>query len=193
MKRLSNVAFDLDGTLIKTMPVFERILWEKYQAKVPEVREFKIFTEPDLPFEKIVECFNESFSYVDEFEIIPGAQELLQKVYSLTDNDPIRIVTARTFDAAADTYKLCERICQGIDWEVVIVKNSKDKWKHLHNYKFFVDDRRKTALELASHDKLVLVPRKHYNQPIEENENISVIDSLEVLLPWANGFIKEVK
>ena len=194
MKQIK-IAFDLDGTLIHLMPVFERIIWEKYKAKVPSIRSFKIFTEPELPYETIKDCFSEAFKCVDEIEIVPGVRKLFRKLFELSDErDKIKIVTARPLDSANDTYALCKRICKDVEWEVVIVEDSDNKKKHLNNYLHFVDDRRKTALDLVHHGKIVWMPIKPYNQPLPDNypEGLIQINSLEDLIPWANIFIHSI-
>ena len=191
--KLIDIAFDLDGTLIHLMPVFERIIWEKYKAKVPSTRSFKIFTEPELDYETIMWCFGEAFKCIDEIEIIPGVRELFNILFKLADKkDPIKIITARPLSSANDTYKLCERICKNVDYELVIVETSDNKIKHLNRHNHYVDDRRKTCLHLASYNKTLWMPKKHYNHPIESPENLMVIDNIDVLIPWAGGFIKEV-
>jgi hypothetical protein len=193
--KLIDIAFDLDGTLIKLMPVFERIIWEKYKAKVPETRSFKIFTEPDLPYKTIIECFSEAFKCIDEIELHAGVRELFYMLWNLAEqNDPIKIVTARPMSSVHDTYNLVNRICRDVDYEVVIVERSEEKWKHLLRYNHFVDDRRKTALDLASHGKTVWMPVRNYNQPLPRNNfPIIEIESLKDLMPLAKNFIKVIK
>ena len=193
--KLIDIAFDLDGTLCHIMPVFEEIIWDKYKAKVPKTRSFKIETEPELEYEKILECFTETFKRVDDIPIAEGVRELFNKLYSLTDRkDPIHIVTARPLFAANDTYRLVQKICKNVEWEVVIVENSDNKIKHLNRYDNFVDDRRKTCLHLSSYEKIVWMPIRNYNQPLPNNypETLMPIETLEHLIPWANSFIKEV-
>ena len=189
--KLIDIAFDLDGTLIHLMPVFERIIWKNYKAKVPSIRKFKIVTEPKLDYNVIKWCFGEAFRHVNEIKIAKGVRELFSKLYELSDGDPIKIVTARPYSSAEWTYKLVERICKDIcEWEVVIVKNSDNKIKHLKRYKYFVDDRRKTALHLSGHGKTVWLLKRLYNQPVS-GHLIHQIDSFEYLVDKANWFIKE--
>lgn len=189
--KLINIAFDLDGTLIDIIPTFKKVLWEKYKAKVPKYEGFKIKTNPHLEYDKIKECFLEAFKRIDDIKIFPEAQEFLHKLYKLADgNDPIRIVTARPLTSANDTYKICEKICKGIDFEVVIVEDSDNKIKYLNRYDYYVDDRRKTALHLTSFGKKVYMLKKEYNQPLPENHNVYQITSMKQLLPVAKFFIK---
>lgn len=193
--KLLNIAFDLDGVLCHIMPVFQEIIWDKYKAVVPDIRSFKIVTEPELDYNTILDCFTETFKRVDDIPVAEGARELLNKLYSLTDKkDPIRIVTARPTFSAVETYKLVDKICRNVEWEVVIVENSNQKIKHLNRYGHFVDDRRKTCLHLTSYGKTVWMPVRNYNQPLPDKypEGLMPIESLESLIPWAEGFIKEV-
>ena len=190
--RLIDIAFDLDGTLIHLMPVFEDIIWKMYKAKLPRNREFKIFTKPELDYPTIKWCFGEAFRRYEEFEIVPGVRELFSKLYELSDGDPIKIITARPYSSAECTYRLVERICKDIcDWEVIIVKNGDNKIKHLKRYGHFVDDRRKTCLHLSSYRKTVWMPKKTYNQPMA-GHLVNQIESFEYLTDKASWFIKEV-
>lgn len=189
-----DIAFDLDGTLIHLMPVFEEILWDLYKAVVPRKRSFKIYTEPDLPYDTIKECFDLAFEQYEKIEIHSGVKQLFEKLYDLTEKkDPIRIITARPISSAVHTYKLVNRICDNVDSEVIIVEDSDNKIKHLNRYSYFVDDRRKTSLHLASFGKTVFMPVKHYNTPLpKKHEGIIMIDSITSLYPIADTFIKEV-
>lgn len=174
IKKLLNVAFDLDGTLIDLMTAFERILWERYQCKIPHHRNYKIVTEPDLSWDKIEKVFCEAFSCIEEIQLKPGAYEILKELYSRSDHDPIRIITARPYWIAAnDTYDLVDKICQDIPYEIVIVATKgitmgtgPDAEKHiyLNRYKYYVDDRRKTCIDLSTnHNKICFMPTTSYN------------------------------
>ena len=190
--KLIDIAFDLDGTLIHIMPVFEDIIWKMYKAKIPNNRNFRIKTKPELDYKTIMWCFGEAFKRINDLKIAKGVRELFKQLYELSDDDPIKIVTARPYSSAEWTHKLVERICEGIcEWEVVLVKNGDNKIKHLNRYAHFVDDRRKTALHLESCGKTVWVPMKNYNRPMPDRRGIMLINSIEDLVPWAAGFIKE--
>lgn len=191
--RLIDIAFDLDGTLINLMPIFERIIWKNYKVKVVNNRKFNIVTEPKIEYDTIKWCFAEAFKRYEEIEIVPGVRELFSNLYELSDSDPIKIVTARPYNSAEWTYRLAERICKNIcEWEVVIVKNSDNKIKHLKRYKHFVDDRRKTVLHLSSHGKTVWMPIKNYNQPMNSHL-VNQMADFKYLADKANWFIKEVE
>lgn len=188
--KLLDIAFDLDGTLIHLMPLFEKILWEEYKAKVPHIRKYRIVTKPEITYPEIKECFNKTFKRYNEVEIFPGVRELFSKLYELSDNDPIKIITARPYSSAEWTYRLVERICKDIcKWEVVIVKNSENKIKYLKRYKNYVDDRRKTCVQLSSHGKTVWMPIKTYNQPMA-GHLVNQMPDFEYLVDKAKWFIK---
>lgn len=177
-----NVAFDLDGTLIWLMPVVERLLWQKYRVRVPEIRNFMIETEPEISFDVLMDTFCEAFHCIDEIEIFPGATELLRSLWEITD-DPVRIITARPYSAATDTYNLVSKICPDFPFELILVEDSNDKILHLRNYKYFVDDRRKTAKDLSDKGIFVFMPKRSYNQPYEPNMHIKVIEDIQELIP----------
>lgn len=185
-----DIAFDLDGTLIWLMPVVERLLWEKHKVRVPKSRKFRVTTEPEIPFEDLWDCFYEAFTCIDEIKVVPGATELLRKLHLLSDNDPVKIVTARPLKAANDTYKLVKKVCPDFPYELIIVEDTENKKLHLNRYHYFVDDRRKTALDLAEHGIKVYLPICNYNQPFPPHYNVTPIDSIQELIPIAHTLIR---
>ena len=44
-----------------------------------------------------------------------------------------------------------------------------DKWRYLDNYDCFIDDRKKTAIDLAKRGKTVFMPKREYNNFIPED------------------------
>lgn len=190
MKKLIDIAFDLDGTLINIMDPVERLLFEKFGAKIVHPDGFQLHTEPFLEDEQIWECINEAYEFHDEIKIYPGATELLTKLYSLSDNDPIKIITARPPKRAANTtYKyVSERLCD-LPYELVIVSDN-DKLPYLHRYTYFVEDRRKTAIQLAEAGKKVFFLKRKWNKLPKAYENICEIDAIKRLIPFAEDFIR---
>jgi hypothetical protein len=50
-----------------------------------------------------------------------------------------------------------------IDFRLSIVKSSTSKHRFLHDFDCFVDDRRKTAIDLATRGYVVFMPMRDYN------------------------------
>ena len=184
------------------MPMFEQIVFDTYGEVIPETRGFLIETENNLPWAKLEKCFQETYKRWDELIIYPGVPEFLRELYWSSDNDPIRIITARpAYQCANDTYRLCERL--GVPFELIITGNPAtmlpgqpdiDKFNYLNRYKFFVDDRRKTAIELSQKGKYVYMPKQCYNNLNGvKYRNLEPIDSVTDLYNKIDWFTVEVQ
>jgi hypothetical protein len=182
------------------MPIFEEIVYEKHGAKIPETRGFLIETDTNLPWSKLEACFHETYKRWQDIPIFDGVSEFLRELYWKGDNDPIRIITARpSHQCANDTYKLCERL--GVPFELIMTGNPNsmrpgqpdvDKFDYLHRYRFFVDDRRKTAIELSQKGKFIYMPKMPYNKLDKKYENIKEINSVADLYQKIYWFAVEV-
>ncbi len=182
------------------MPIYEEIVFEKYGEKVSQDRGYLIETESDLPWPKLEKCFYLLYKRWQEIPIYPGVKEFLRDLYSEGDNDPIRIITARpAHQCANNTYKLCGRL--GVPFELIMIGTPAtmipgqpdiDKFDYLHRYTFFVDDRRKTAIELSKRGKYVYMPKAEYNKLDHEYVFIKEIDSVTDLYEKMNWFTVEV-
>jgi uncharacterized HAD superfamily protein len=204
--KLLNIAFDLDGTLIELMPTFERILFEKHNASIVQHDSFKILTEPELPWSVLEQVFFDAFECIDEIQVYPGVYEVLNKLYTESDNDPIRIITARpAWKAANATYKLVNKVCQDVPFEIVIVGTPDnthmigpmaEKHTYLNRYDYYVDDRRKAAIELSEkYNKRIFMPNKRYNKlPLGQRFDgiIPIADISELIYHIDDTFYTEV-
>jgi len=187
--KVIEIAFDLDGTLINIMDPVERLLMEKYGAKIIHPDGFQLHTEPFLEDDLIWDCIIEAYDYHDEIKIYPGAKEIITQLYNASDNDPVKIITARPLKRSANTtYKfISERLCD-LPYELVLVSDN-DKLPYLNRYTYFVEDRRKTAITLADAGKIVFLLRRPWNALPAPHKNIIMIDKLEDLLPYVGFFI----
>jgi hypothetical protein len=198
--KLLNIAFDLDSTLVDLMPMFEEIVFERYGDTIKKYRGFIIETEKNLPWSKLLPCFHETYRRWEEVIIYPGVEQFLQELYCYTSHDPIRIITARpAYIAANDTYRLCERF--GVPFELIMTGNPEtmtpgqpecNKFNYLNRYRFFVDDRRKTAIDLSKRGKYVYMPKQTYNDLNGvEYPGLEPIDSVADLYDKIHWFIVE--
>ena len=196
-----NIAFDLESVLVDIMPVFESILWDKYKDELFEKRGFKLETKNNLPWPKMEKLFLLTYRAYDTIPFYKGARSFLRRLFELSDTDPIRIITARPAYLAANyTYRLCDRI--GVPYECVIVgtpgsmipgQPDTDKFNYLNRYKYFVDDRRKTAIELSEKGIYCFMPRRSYNH-LEDSDKRALLEpigELVDLMPRINQFISE--
>jgi len=193
--KVLNIAFDLDGVLVDIMKCFDRIIWEEYQTIQLPVNQFETKTDPYLDEDTIWECIQQAMHRVDEITIYPGATELLEKLYDLT-GEPVKIITARHPKSLANvTHKLIsERLCT-VPYELTLVANG-SKAPYLRRYDFMVEDRRRTAFELANLDKKVYLINAYYNQPNKvypkDHPLIKRISGIHELIPHAEDFVKEI-
>jgi hypothetical protein len=177
-----NVAFDLDGTLVDLMAIFEQELYEQYGVAIKRHNNFYIKTEPtQVKSTAIWKVFKATYKRYKDIPVLNGAQELLIKLYEMT-GEPPTIVTARPHWAANDTYKLVDRFLD-VPYRLILSNGGGNKLDYLHGIDNFVDDRRKIALELALADKYVYMPKHHYNDMNFEVDNIEYIEGVHELIP----------
>ena len=77
--------------------------------------------------------------------------------------DSIYFVTQRPKKYASETFQLIQRFCP-YPFKVAMCDSSDDKYKYLTDYKYFVEDRRRTALQLAQESITVYVPPRSWNK-----------------------------
>ncbi len=187
--KLINIAFDLDGVLVDIWSIVLDIIRERYDCKILPQTEWQLHTKPQISNELIWKCIFVAYQQKRTVEIYPGAQELLRKLFKLSDyNDPIRIITARPFMAANDTYEFFDARFSGFEYEIVFAPGL-DKLKHLNRYDYMVEDRRRTTKHLANNGKTVFLLDRSYNQMTESSPWVRRIKNLEDLIPYADRFI----
>jgi phosphoglycolate phosphatase-like HAD superfamily hydrolase len=190
--KLIDIAFDLDGVLVDIMHVIRKCIKEEHGAKVLPHDSWKILTEPQISDHLIWNSIKSAYKRVDEVPFYKGAKEILLKLHELSDGDPVKIVTARPPKIAAnDTYKLVGRLCD-FPYELAIV-SSHNKLPYLTRYKYFVEDRRRSALRFSKSKKMYLVDRPYNKIPnVPRRPNITRIRGVYDLIPIAERFIKDV-
>ena len=192
--KLINIAFDLDGCLVDIMPVVRLILKEKHGAEMLPIKKWRIYTDPFLPDNMIWECIHESYERMDDIVLLPGAHDLLYKLHCLSDgDDPVKIITARPPKTAANcTYQFISEYLCDFPYELVIT-STHSKRPYLNRYKYYVDDKRTNAIELASEGIHVFMPKWDYNRlGVKDYPNVSVINGVKDLIPRAEEFIINV-
>lgn len=168
---MKKIAFDLDGTLINFINAFDKQLESYTDGRVKRLEhdKFRMKTEPQITDEDVWMLIKLAYSRLEDMPPFPGARELTNMVYSLTC-EPIYIVTRRPISHAHWTHMAIEQFIQ-VPYKVAFPKTY-DKREYLDGYDYFIDDRRKTALELAAWGIEVLIPYREYNViPIEARPN----------------------
>ena len=158
------IAFDLDGVLIDIVEQFRKFSLSMYGY---ELKEFSNYGFDDqLPQEKIDEML--PFIYEDYMgtKIEDDATELFEFVWEKTRR-PVKIVTARKSEYATQTYKLVEWFASAL-FVVCFFGGHSYKNKYLWDCPIFVEDRRKTAVELMQKGKDVILIDRHYNNPLPD-------------------------
>ena len=181
MKRLT-IAFDMDGVLVNLMAVAKPLLMSEYGAEWISTPNFSIETQPPLTNSELWKVFRMCYPKYKTTPIFPGAKELFEGLYEAS-GEPIKIITARPYDAAEYTIKQAMRIAD-VPVSVDIVEGWENKIKFLANYDFFVEDRRKTAYALAELGKKCFLIDRPYNvekYPEGDPENVIRIPHLERL------------
>ena len=187
-----NIAFDLDGVLIDLVTPINRQIYETYgiEIKKNDLRDhnYEVFT--GLKSEQLWEIFYKVYKEVDTTPIFPGATELLTKIYEKTEEPPF-ILTARPHDAASDTYAIVERMMGKTPFQLVLKHPNAYKSQYLKNYNVYVEDRRKTALELAKLGFMVPLVQTDYNviENIGDYPNIFYISGVHELIPNIDFFV----
>ena len=116
----------------------------------------------------------------------------MAKIYENT-GQPIKIITARPFRAATDTYLAADKLFK-TPFELVLTQGKINKSEYLKGINYFVEDRRKNVIELAHAFKKVFMPKYDYNDLSEYKSEFNIlpsiieIDTLERLLFYIDEF-----
>ena len=160
--RRGMIAFDLDGVLVDLMSVLDSILWDDYKAlRVLSNTEFSIKTKPEVSDKDIWKCIVKAYQRHETTPVYYGAASALQDVYTATGK-PVLIVTARHSWVATETFLLVERFCP-VPFHIAFAPDEQ-KILHLHDYEYFIEDRRRNAISIARRGKTVFLIDRPYNR-----------------------------
>jgi hypothetical protein len=161
-----NVAFDIDGIVANFEEPFREWALEKYGLTFVETGHFHWEAEPFITNKMFTEIIAEFISYGEpEIPILDGSlvvDYLWRKCPS-----PILFVTARHPSTAGDTHEWIKQHFPKIDFFLAVVDSGSDKHRYLESHGAFIEDRRKTALELANRGKVVFMPMRSYNSIVD--------------------------
>ena len=186
------IAFDLDGCLINIESVIRKLTTEIYNIEIKqfpkEIDHFDFRMATGLRNNQLWPIFRLAYKEIKTTPIFPGATELLARLYELSGEPPF-ILTARPFDAANETYAMVSKVAQGTPFELALKHPKADKSQYLSNYGFFVEDRRRTALELSKTEICTLLIERNYNYIEDLPKNIIYIKGVADLIPYVNDFV----
>lgn len=183
---MKRVAFDLDGVLVNTFGVFCNVLEESHPGiKVLKNNEFRISTDPPITDKEIWRIFYEAFPRIDDIKIFPGASSLLRWVFDET-LEPVKIVTSRPRKFQLETLFLIKKFYDG-PLHLQMVDDSSEKINYLKRQDIFVEDRRKTAIQLAAAGKTVLLIDRYYNRLTYYVPGIIVVNDLFEVYEYLRG------
>ncbi len=185
-----DVAFDIDGILARFSDGF--VPWVKTNYGVTMVHnkgKFHWSAKPGMTGEMFTRTIAEFIRDCSHNKIHPfkSGITVARWVYEMTEK-PILFVTARDHSTAGATHQwLMDHFRR--PFMLSIVNTGNEKLKYLYQYGSFIDDRRKTAVHLASRGKTVFMPITNYNQPVPLNRG-----SYDVFYPaeWKSADIHKI-
>jgi len=185
----NNIAFDLDGTLVDLVGQIKITVKEMFNVKLIVGNTFRLNTEPPISSDEMWEAIWTAYTRHDQLVVYPDVSDMLQKLYDITGEAPL-IITARpdnktsfhlawlaVFNFCPVPFKL---ICTG----------GRDKIEFLDNVDFYVEDRRRNAIDLAKAGKYIYLIDKPYNQIVEPIKNIERISCIGDLLPVIDKHVR---
>lgn len=183
-----NIAFDLDGVLVNLIPRVDYYLKEMFHSSLIVGDSFRFSSDPPLSMTKIWKAINAAIYDYKNLKTFSGVEQLLDDIY-IDTGMPIRIITARPIYTIEATYRSVKSFCNA-PFEIVL-SSPEDKWKHLMQTQVFVEDRRKTALQLASKGKIVFLVNRKYNQIKNPPAGVVRIDHLgEIYRYYGNDILR---
>jgi FMN phosphatase YigB (HAD superfamily) len=183
------IKFDLDGVLIKFGEYAEQ-LFRNRGYTVVKGEEFHWQTQPALSNNQIWKVFKEAYLDYKKQEAHEGAKELLRYVWQMTGS-PVHIITARPSQYTTETQLLIERhfdvpfLLGMTQHDIDGTGGGSTKHLYLEPGDIFVEDRRRTVLELEKVGIRTILVDRHYNQIEDEEDHplITRVDSLDEIIP----------
>ena len=195
MKKI-DIAFDIDSVLVDPMPVFRKVIKERYNGKIIRHDHWHIYTEPELTLDQFLDSFQEVYERYDEMPIFKGARSLLKKLSEACPDDPLCFITARRLETAVVTHKLInERLAPNALYTLSFAREY-PKIKYMRHHHYMIEDRAKNALSLAQNGISVFMPdqpwNQKYNHPeLKDQPNINRIKGVhELLFMWKSLLIE---
>ena len=180
-----NIAFDLDNCLINFSQGLHEVFAEHGYRDVKNDK-FLIVTDPEMSKNKRNKMFRQTYKEHHRTPPMPGASTLLEILHAQSQQ-PILIVTSRPIWCAHYTHELVSSFCD-VPYIIAFAHPAFGKGAYLNGIEYFVEDRRKTAMELAARGKKIFKPRWYWNK-MEEHQNVYEITNMVDLLNYADKFV----
>jgi uncharacterized HAD superfamily protein len=181
-----NIAFDLDGTCVDLKSQFTEFIRQNTGIELGDYTKFDCHEEAGLSKEEFWKGVHQAYDAWQLTPIYPGVFRIMKELNRIS-NDSIYFVTARPKAFASQTFQLINRFCP-YPFKVSMCDNSDDKGLYLRGYSMFVEDRRRTALQLMSQGKIVYVPERSYNIHPHLNR---LPGGIENLVNYAKFFVSD--
>jgi hypothetical protein len=187
-----DIAFDVDDVMVRFFdPVLEILKSRGYEYAEKGEYDIEKSVTPKISRNELYEIFNIVYSDPYSIPIVDGAAELCTRLY-LRTGDPILFITSRSIEKATETHQLVERFCR-VPYVLAFSNMLHNKILFLKDINYFVEDRRKIAMDLAENGKTVFIPIRGWNKISEDFEHIDsivYIDDVGDLLNNINLLIK---
>jgi uncharacterized HAD superfamily protein len=183
----SDIAFDVDGVMADFAQAFIQYAKEHLGLDVESTDHFDFITTPHIDGNVLSSAIAE-FIRQYGYRINPMSDGLIlaEYVWNKTQK-PLTFISARDRSTIQSTHNWLRKHLKGLPFVSINVEGGTDKIIYLSNFDTFVDDRRRTVLELAAYGKTVIMPIRAYNWPLPPNtpqrllEKIIPVESLETI------------
>lgn len=157
-------AFDCDGIILDSDEVFrDHFIYQGYRI----IENGKFYYDLDPPVSKgkidqmVDDCIERRTEDMDPYD---GILEIVNRIAKDT-GDPLHVVTARNPKFAGVTIAAIKRAVGGAPFFTSFTPGA-SKLQYLKDFPVFIEDRRRTAIELAEAGKVVICPKRRYNWPM---------------------------
>lgn len=160
----NDLAFDIDGIISNFSQPF--LVWaeQEYGLAFKQGNKFNWGCDqkiPDKAFQRIIAEFIRDHSYL--IKPLNDGATLVRYMWTKTAK-PITFVTARDYSTIQATHDWMRFHFPDVDSIIITVRSGKDKWRYLDNFDCYIEDRRRTVLDLAAgSQKIVFMPARRYN------------------------------
>lgn len=164
-----NIVFDIDGVVANFAAAFKMYAPKRYGIKIIDIPEFNWDFDPPLTglmIENMIARFIRDHSNKIRL-MVPGGN-LVDYVWNKTHR-PITFITARHEMTCSATHHWIKTYFPYIDPIIITVNTGNDKLKYMEDYACIAEDRRKTAIHLASNGKIIFLPIRDYNWPMPDD------------------------
>lgn len=163
MKRRIRIAFDIDGSVVDFQAHIRQIAQGMCGSELPDSEGFDLCEPWGMTEKEIWEILRVGYKQWQLTPIFDYVPELMETLWERT-REPIQFVTARPKEFAHHTHLLVSRFMGEVPYQIAFASGF-DKPYFLGGYSYVLEDRRRTAIDLAeNHGKIVFLVDAPYNQ-----------------------------